>query len=448
MDIAPAAEWAITHPLPAAIAAATTAAGLAIAAWRLGHAVLVAAIGAIVCTAYSADTSWRFAEHRLDMHDASERLVMFAAAEIALVACGLLARATKAATATEDTAGTTGVPGILVWVITSVQVVPAYAESGLVGGTVRAVIGPVLAALLWHEAMGLEIRVVRPGALSTGLPAMIGRELRERLLSRLGLATRDRTAEQISRDRAAARAVRLASRTSLRAWGLKRLQAAVARADVATDPTQLHTLIRQLAARRDAANLLTMDLPNLYAPPQPPAHPRTPSALAHQQLTAMHPMDAIQHVHRAHPDTHPATLASLLTAHGVVVTEQMVRIAIGAGNPPRTPERHPHPHPGPKMHPSTPNDPPAPDEHTTPPETEPAPDASAPPHPAPAPTPEPVTEVHPNPALEPDPEPEVHPELIERARALGRPAPLRTLKRELRVGQSKAQRLQQLTKSP
>ncbi|MFF2522450.1 hypothetical protein [Streptomyces liangshanensis] len=229
--------------------------------------VAVAAVGALICTAYSADTSWRFAAHELHMTDTTERAVMFAAGEVALFACALMARANKRATATADSAGTAGTPGVLVWFITGVQVVPAYSESGVVGGTVRAIIGPVLAGLLWHLAMGLEIRVARPGALSTGLPALIGRELRERLLSYLGLATRDRTAEQIARDRATARAVRLASRRLRTPWGRARLAAAVARSGAALDDDQADRLMRQLAARRSAEQLATLAITSPWRPP-------------------------------------------------------------------------------------------------------------------------------------------------------------------------------------
>ncbi|MCR8574700.1 hypothetical protein [Streptomyces sp. Isolate_219] len=479
MDLTPAAGWAVANPWPASITAAAVAAAVAIAARRLGHAVLVAAIGAMVCTAYSADTSWRFAEHRLGMHDTSERIVMFAAAEIALIACGLLARATKNATATDDTAGTAGVPGILVWVITGVQIIPAYSESGFVGGTVRAIIGPVMAGLLWHQAMGLEIRVIRPGALSTGLPAMIGRELRERLLSHLGLAVRDRSAEQIARDRALARAVRLGSRKRLFPWGRKRCAAALTRARVATDPTQRHRLMLELAARRGAPALTTIALPSLWEPPQEPAQPRTMPALAHQELAELHPIEAVRRVHSAHPGAHPAELASIATAHGVVVSEQMVRIAIGAGNPPphptipaaldaaptdaprgplvldvvTEPEVHPEVrspapafaagHSRDAVHARIPECAPegAPEAHDAPPACEPEPAADAHPEPEPECAGEP--DAHPDASADPGALPT---ELIEQARALGRPASLRTLKKTLRVGQSTAQRLQKITR--
>ncbi|WP_405391078.1 hypothetical protein OG596_26420 [Streptomyces sp. NBC_01102] len=269
--------WAVDHPWPTA---GITAAALLVAVgavWATIHTarswtwppmpVIVAATGALVCTAYTADTSWRFAEHHLGMRDTTERLVMFAAAEVALLACALMARSNKAATATHGQAGTPGVPGVLVWVITGVQVIPAYSESGIIGGTVRAIIGPVMAGLLWHLAMGLEIRVARPDALATGLPAMIGREVRERLLSYLGLATRDRSAEQITRDRATARAVRLASRNKLRTpWGRHRLAAAVARSGAALDPLQRDRLMQELAARRSAAELATIKVDSPWQP--------------------------------------------------------------------------------------------------------------------------------------------------------------------------------------
>ncbi|MCP9205523.1 hypothetical protein [Streptomyces cucumeris] len=489
MSLTTLTGWATTHPAPAAAAALTAALLTVGTGWaavrslrqaaRPSAAVVVAAIAAAACTAYSADTSWRFAEHRLGMDRVSERAFMFAAAEIALLACGLMARANMRATKTDTEAGSPGVPGALVWVITGVQVIPAYSESGPVGGTVRAMIGPVLAALLWHLAMGLELRIVRPGALSGGLPAVIGRELRERLLSRLGLAVRDRTAEQITRDRATTRAVQLAARLELQdaktrrgRRTARRLAAAVARAGVGADPNQRHKLIRELAARRGAAQLATITLRSPWDPEPGPVHPRTPTALARQQLTHLHPFDAIQRVHSANPGLHPAALASLMTEHGVVVSEQMVRVAIGAPNPARTrtpsapaPAVEPA-HPlvldiatAPEVHPEVrapalaiaagqtrsavhariPECAPAPEPHPASADGKTA--AEEHPDTAPERTPGAVAGAHPS-----APEPGLPAHLIEAARALGRPASLRTLKTELGVGQPKAQRLQQLTR--
>lgn len=343
--------WAVDHPWPTVgitAAAILTVLGCAWAtvralrsvAWPDGP-VLTAGAGALLCTAYSGDTSWRFAESKLGMADTTERVVMFAAGELALLACAVMARSTKAATATEDMAGTAGVPGVLVWCITSVQIVPAFHESGFWGGTVRAFFGPVCAALLWHLAMGLEIRVARPDALSTGLPAVIGRELRERLLSRIGLATRDRTAEQITRDRATARAVHLAALLELRPTGIlaarrsRRLAAAVARSGAGTNGQQRHQLLQQLAARRTSGQLATVPVASPWAgtPVPEDGYPSTPLGVTGAQLRRMDPLAAVHLVRAAHPDVTPAELASLCTGYGVPVSETQVRVAVRAGNP-------------------------------------------------------------------------------------------------------------------
>lgn len=234
-------------------------------------AVWVAALAAIGCTAYSADTSWRFAADYLDMAGTTERAAMFGAAELALFATALMARQNL------TSQGAPGLPGVLVWMITGVQVIPAYAESGPVGGTVRAFVGPIMAAMLWHQAMGIELRLRKPGAASHGILATLGREARERLLSRLGIAERDRDAAQITRDRATAKAVALAARLAERSaksrqsWRgqliTRRLSKALAKADVGTDLQQRRALLDQLAARRHATALATVDLPSPWTHP-------------------------------------------------------------------------------------------------------------------------------------------------------------------------------------
>ncbi|MBT3152441.1 hypothetical protein HTV45_16420 [Streptomyces sp. CHD11] len=255
-----------------------------------GPAVKVAAVAALGCTAYSADTSWRFAADYLDMAGTAERAAMFAAAELALFATALMARQNLAVQ------GAPGLPGTLVWVITTVQVIPAYAESGPIGGTVRAFVGPVMAAMLWHLAMGIELRLRTPGAASHGLIAILGREARERLLSRLGIAARDRDAAQITRDRATARAVTLAARLAERTPEqqrnrrgrrlTRRLSKAVGRASVGTDPLQRAQLLDQLAARRHALALATVPLPS----PWSPAHSSASAATVPVQPTSNVPV--------------------------------------------------------------------------------------------------------------------------------------------------------------
>jgi hypothetical protein len=270
------ADWLRTHPYPLAVAA-VLAAVLAYALHRVrravGHvpgAVVMAAFGAVVSTAYSADTSWNFARDHLGMTSDGERAVMFAAAEIGLFSMALMARQNL------RTQGAPGTPGVLVWVITGVQVIPAFSESGVVGGTVRAFVGPVLAALLWHLAMGIELRHSKPGADSQSLPAVLARELRERLLSWLGLAVRGRDAEQITRDRwtrvATRRAARLAdleasgARSRRVQRGRRRLAAAVDRTDAGVLPAQRAVLLDRIAAYRHASGLASVDLPSPWSP--------------------------------------------------------------------------------------------------------------------------------------------------------------------------------------
>ncbi|MFE2240066.1 hypothetical protein ACFXCU_11295 [Streptomyces virginiae] len=250
---------------------------------RLSAAAVTAAAAALVCTAYSADTSWRFAAHYLDMRNTAERTVMFAAAELALFSLALMARQNL-----HGPRQAAGLPGILVWVITAMQTIPAYAESGPVGGTVRAFTGPVMAAVLWHLAMGIELRQRTPDAASRGLAAVLTRQARERLLARLGIVEQDQGAAQIIRDRAMQRAVTLAAHLAEMPPGQRtkragqrtvhRLSKALARSGIDADPGRNEQLLRQLATRRQAAALATIDLPGRWTTPagQPVSPPATP----------------------------------------------------------------------------------------------------------------------------------------------------------------------------
>ncbi|MGW0795160.1 hypothetical protein [Streptomyces sp. NPDC002692] len=398
------------HPWPAAITAAVLLAIIVtvccIVVRRTSGAVLTAGIGALVCTAYGGDTSWRFAGHRLGMTAVDERAVMFAAGEIALIACAIMARANKQATATKTQAGTPGVPGVLVWLITGVQVIPAFSESGFWAGIVRATFGPVMGGLLWHLAMGLEIRVSRPTALSTGLPAQIGAELRERLLSYLGLATRNRSAEQISRDRATARAVRLASRRWLSPWGTARLAAAAARSRAAVDGAQRQELLQQLAGRRTAAQLRTVDIASPWAGQSGVAHP--PAVACPQPGAAA---DALPAAAAAEFDTAAASAVALTQPHPDAQPGDVLVLDLSPMLPPQ-PDVRAAEHPA----------------------------AQGEPAPAAART-APVAQLR---------TPDSDAQLLEQAHALnvrslgedGKRAPLRLLQAELGIGQRRAQRIQ------
>ncbi|MFI6105822.1 hypothetical protein [Streptomyces sp. NPDC051310] len=338
--IHPAYEWATANPWPTAAAVGAALAAVSAAAWttvralraadRPPVAVIAAAVAAAGCTAYSADTSWRFAADHLDMNSTAERAAMFAAGEMALFSTALMARQNL------KTTGAPGTPGMLVWLITGVQVIPAYAESGLIGGTVRAFVGPFLAAVLWHLAMGIELRHAKPGAGSQSLAALLTREVRERLLSRLGLAARDRTAEQITRDRWTAQAVDLAARlaqsdsisTRRRARLQRKLSRAVGRAQVGADTQQRRALLQLLAARLHSGALATLDLPSPWQTREPARPPQPAPVVAYRELREMQPLDAVLAVASAHPDLDPDGVRQVLGDHGVIVSDTQVRMAL------------------------------------------------------------------------------------------------------------------------
>ncbi|MGA5879521.1 hypothetical protein ACPC3D_27475 [Streptomyces cellulosae] len=240
--------------------------------WRSTIAVRVAAVAAIGCTAYSADTSWRFAADYLDIVSTVERTFMFATAELALFAMALMARQNL-----KGPRQAPGPPGVLIWVITGGQIIPAYAESGPVGGTVRALIGPVMAAVLWHLAMGIELRHHTPEAASRSLLAILGRQARERLLARLGIHDQNADAARLIRERALSRAVTLILRIEAmpeprRNKGrgrraTRRLHEALERADVDGDLRQDELLLRKLGTRQQATRLASLPLPERWEPP-------------------------------------------------------------------------------------------------------------------------------------------------------------------------------------
>ncbi|MGW7219904.1 hypothetical protein [Streptomyces sp. NPDC054826] len=273
-----------SSPLPA-IVAPLLAATVLLAGWLIRRsrtrtsgrrpgtpAVKVAALAAVGCTAYSADTSWRFAADYLDMGSTVERAFMFATAELALFATALMARQNL-----NGPAHAPGLPGVLVWVITGVQIIPAYAEFELVGGTVRAFVGPVMAAMLWHLAMGIELRHRTPQAASRSLAAVLVRQARERLLAWLGIADQDADAARLIRERALSEAVTLILRAEamtdrqrgrLRGRRLShRLHEALERADVDGDPLQDELLLRKLATRKQALDLASITLPPRWHAP-------------------------------------------------------------------------------------------------------------------------------------------------------------------------------------
>lgn len=209
---------------------------------------------AVAATLVSVDTSWRFFDQVLGITNTVERVAMFGVVELALVACGYAMRANV-----RRPGGTPGPARLLAWALCGLAGYMALALSGPVEGLARVALGPVLGLVALHLALGIEVRVQR-GA-RTGTWARIGAELRERALSRLGLADDARTALARTRDRAADRAARLATgrHTPLRR---RRLGRAVRVSGAALDPAQRDRVVTQVAALRHLDDLVNTDRPS------------------------------------------------------------------------------------------------------------------------------------------------------------------------------------------
>lgn len=315
---------------------------------RGSAAVRVAAVAAIGCTAYSADTSWRFAADYLGMGSAVERAFMFAIAELALFAMALMARQNL-----KGPRQAPGPPGVLVWVITGGQIIPAYAESGPVGGTVRALIGPVMAAVLWHLAMGIELRNHTPEAASRSLLAILGRQARERLLARLGIHDQDADAARLIRERALSRAVTLILRMEAMPEtkrnkrrgrrATRRLHEALEKADVDGDLHQDELLLRKLGTRKQATRLASLPLPERWETPgDRVSQPRTAAAKRarpERPETVLNPGE--EGVHRSHRPESIVRPQSATDAGAEVSTGRDVGAEPGEKPEPKRPGRKP-----------------------------------------------------------------------------------------------------------
>jgi hypothetical protein len=225
---------------------------------------------AVVSLAVSLNTSWRFFDLVLHIPSSyGERYVMFAVAELALVVCG----AGMAVNVHRD--GRPGSFQVIVWSMCAAMAYMAWAESSAEEAVGRILLGPVLGTVMLHLGLGLELRARHQ---HTGTLARISRELRERCLSRLGLADDGRDAAQRTRDRKAYAAAAL-SRPRRWPWSRQaRLERALLAAGVADDEVMRDRMLARLAVIRHADELSTLDQPSPWhrrpAEPLPSARPR------------------------------------------------------------------------------------------------------------------------------------------------------------------------------
>lgn len=210
----------------------------------------------------SVDTSWRFFGDVLHITDLRERVVMFAVLEVALVACGYGMRANV------HRSGRPGSPRLIAWLLCGLAAYMAWQLSGFADGLARVALGPVLGLVMLDRALGIERRA---GQHKTGTWARVGRELRERVLSRLGLSDDERDALARTRDRAARRVARL----SLAGWVVfraGRVARALRASNIAHDPAARARMLTELAVIRHANELTELDQPSPWHT-GPGAHP-------------------------------------------------------------------------------------------------------------------------------------------------------------------------------
>ncbi|MFF5808279.1 hypothetical protein [Streptomyces sp. NPDC012746] len=237
---------------------------------------LAAVAAFVVCTSVSLNTSYRFTgdPEGLAMASTPERLLACAAFESLMAMCVLGARERMADT--DSRSG--GWYSSAVWIFAALSAVPAYVEgNGFTAATVvRIIVGSFGSALAAHSALGLELRH-RTGDESQTAMAQIARDVRERLMARMGLAHRSRSAEEIARDRALDKAVdlddryrRLSDANKEKRKGLRmarRLAVWQDRAMLSTDEAQRDLYRSRVAQRTHATELRISDAESLWNQP-------------------------------------------------------------------------------------------------------------------------------------------------------------------------------------
>lgn len=225
---------------------------------------------AAVSMTVSLNTSWRFFDLVLHIPTANaERWIMFAVAELALFVCG------AGMAVNVHRSGHPGSFRTVVWSMCAAMAYMAWAMSSPGEALGRILLGPVLGTVMLHLGLGLELRTHHEGA---GIAARIGRELRERVLGRLGLGDDGRDAAQRTRDRKAYRAATL-SRPHRYPWSRPaKLERALVASGVADDESLRQRMLARLAVLQHAHELaeLTQSSPWQSSSPRSASeHPAT-----------------------------------------------------------------------------------------------------------------------------------------------------------------------------
>lgn len=238
--------------------------------WKASPAVKAAAVVALAATGVSLNTSWRFFGDHFGLADKAERAGIFAVLEGAQITFALLARDNQRQSAAATGKAKTGAPGLLVWAVSLIALYPAVVEAGAVAGIARWLLGPMLAAVLWHFAMGLELKTERIELKEDGLVAVLWAQAKTQLLARFGAAAPDKTALDIRQDNAMRYAVMYADRyaslsdeqrsTRKGRRTQRKLRDAVRVSEIGTNPRRLKEFVTLLSTIRNVDGLATMEL--------------------------------------------------------------------------------------------------------------------------------------------------------------------------------------------
>lgn len=316
---------AFTHPGAWVITGGAIVAGLALAFGirqvvrriaalpQRNRATLATYFSATVFACVSLDTNWRFFGGVLAIVGI-ERIVMFSALEIGLIACGLNMRANVIKVDPDGKPGSPGPARVIAWLLCAAAAAAAWVEAGPIVGSLRIVLGPVLSMVMLHLALGLDIRTATGRHRRTAWARFVG-ELRERFMSRFGLGDDDRDALTRTRDRAASRAARLAATNSkFVLFRERRLDRAMRVCEYAHDPRIRARVSRELAVAKNVHGLRDLELtapwdvedkPTRRAvtpPPTPaPALPAVPAAIPVPAAEQESPTEEIAKISDASP---------------------------------------------------------------------------------------------------------------------------------------------------
>lgn len=236
---------------------------LAKATRRAGAARVVQVVALTITMSYSGLTSWQWSTARLHA-PVWERGIVFAAFEVVMLAFAVASRENRLRNGRSGWQHTATLFFAGLMSLMALQV----AGSPLVAA-VRFGGGPLAALLLFHSLLGLELR--HQGAQSETLIRAALHEVRERIVSRLGIGRRGADSAQIARTRAADRAVRLATR---KRWGRRsfdRLADAIDAAQHGLDPDAAAAaeaaVVARIVRRQSVMELRRLDVRHQWLAP-------------------------------------------------------------------------------------------------------------------------------------------------------------------------------------